>query len=96
VQGILIAYQTTGASKTATSRVAQRLYGQDTASRGYKIRRKGLLDGVPHVRLIRGVVLLREQDAEAVRHLLIELGCAVHERRVLLTPEDAHQLQQPG
>ncbi|MGH9891697.1 MAG: hypothetical protein ACREA0_06890 [bacterium] len=92
VKGILIAYRTRGASKTATSRVAQKLYGQDTVSRGYRLRRRGLLEDVPHVRLIRGVLVLREKDAESVRQLLRNLDCEVHERRVDLTPEDQSRL----
>ena len=93
VQGRLIAYRTDGASTTATSRVAQKLYGQDTSSRGYRIRRRGLLEEIPHVRLIRGVIVIREKDAEAVRKLLTTLGCEIHERRVELTPADQTRLQ---
>lgn len=92
MKGILIAYATRGASKTASARVAQRLYGQDTKSRGYPVRRRGLLDDVPHTRLIRGVVVLRQEDAKAVRDLLDELGCEVHEQRVELTAEDRRRL----
>lgn len=94
MKGILIAYRTRGATKTATSRVAQKLYGQDTASRGYPIRRRGLLEDVPHVRLIRGVLVLREKDAANVRRLLTELECEVHERRVDLTPSDEALLKE--
>jgi hypothetical protein len=93
-KGILIAYRTKGQTSTASTRVAQKLYGQDTTSRGYAIRRRGLLDDVPHVRLIRGVLVLREQDAQAVRKLLDELGCEVHERRVELTPDDEKALKR--
>lgn len=96
VKGILIAYATRGASKTASARVAQKLYGQDTKSRGYTVRRKGLLDDVPHIRLIRGVVVLRPEDAKAVRNLLDELGCEVHERRIELTDDDQKHLQVNG
>ena len=88
VQGTLIAYRTDGATKTATSRVAQKLYGQDTTSRGYRIRRHGLLENIPHVRLIRGVIVIRDADAEVVRLLLTKLGCEIQERRVQLTPTD--------
>ena len=93
MKGLLIAYRTNGASKTATSRVAQKLYGQDTVSRGYPVRRQGLLEGVPHVRLVRGVLVLRAKDAAAVIQLLERLGCEVHERRVELTPDDEGQLK---
>ncbi len=47
--------------KDRASELVKRLVGQRTSSHGgkYVVRRKGLLDEVPHVRLIRGVILLR-------------------------------------
>ena len=92
VQGTLIAYRTAGANSTATSRIAQKLYGQDTKSRGYKVRRRGLLDSVPHVRLIRGVIVIRPTDEAAVKKLLTGLGCEIQVRTVNLTPTDVATL----
>lgn len=90
--GTLFAYRLRDQSRTATSRLVKKLYGQETSSGGHHYRRKGLLDEIPHRRLIRGVIVLREKDAPQVRGLLEELGCEIHERRVKLTPEDEQQL----
>lgn len=94
MQGRLIAYRSTGANSTATSRIAQKLYGQDTTSRGYKVRRRGLLDDVPHVRLIRGVIVIQPSHEAAVKKLLTSLGCEIHVRSVELTSADLKTLAQ--
>ncbi len=62
----------------------KRLYGQATSSHGgrYRYRRRGLLDDVPHRRLIRGVLILRAEDADRVAGWLRGLGAEVHVRRV--------------
>ena len=77
------------------SEVVKRLRGQVTSSHGgkYVYRRKGLLDEVPHRRLIRGVVIVRTEDAGRVVRLLEELGAEVHTRRVELTREDRDHLR---
>ena len=56
------------------------------------VRRKGLLDEIPYVRLIRGVVIVRTEDAEKVVRLLGELGAEGHRRTIELTPEDRQRL----
>jgi hypothetical protein len=72
----------------------KRLYGQETSSHGgrYRYRRRGLLDDIPHRRLIRGVLIVRTEDAGRVVELLRELGAEVHERTVTLTGEDRQVL----
>lgn len=94
MEGLLFAFRSRDASRTATSRVAKKLYGQATSSGGYEYRRKGLLDRVAHVRLIRGVFVVGLEDGPPVRRLLQELGCEVHVRRVILTPADERLLQK--
>ncbi len=57
-------------------------------------RRKGLLDDVPYVRLIRGVVIVRAEDKSRVRALLEGFGAEVQVRTVALTKEDAALLRR--
>ncbi len=73
----------------------KRLYGPRTSSHGgkYVYRRKGLLDEIPHVRLIWGVVIVRTEDAERVQQQLKAYGAEIHERRILLTREDLASLE---
>jgi hypothetical protein len=92
--GTLIAFRLSRYDKNRASELVKRLYGQRTTSHGgkYEYRRKGLLDDVPHVRLIRGVVIVRAEDAGRVLALLNELGAEVHSRRVELTGNDGKVL----
>ncbi len=60
----------------------------------YVYRRKGLLDEIPHVRLIRGVIIVRTEDAKRVVAFFEGFHADVHVRRVELTPEDEKILQR--
>ncbi|EQD78972.1 hypothetical protein B1B_00439 [mine drainage metagenome] len=77
------------------TRFCQRLYGQSVSSWGgkYRYRRTGVLDGIPHRKLLRGVVILRESDLSAVRGVLDEFGASVEVRVIQSTPEDRRALQ---
>ena len=90
MDGVLIAFRLARYDKDRASELVKRLYGQETSSHGgrYRYRRRGLLDDIPHRRLIRGVLIVRTEDAGRVVELLRELGAEVHERRVELTRED--------
>lgn len=96
MDGVLIAYRLpAGSSNTAYGNLVKKLYGQETSAQGgrYRYRRRGLLNGIPHRRLIRGVLIVREEDARKVVGLLRELGAEVHVRRVELTAEDRKTLK---
>ena len=70
--------------------LVKKLYGQKTSSHKgkYHYRRKGLLDEIPAHRLIRGVIIVREEDSEQVISFLEGYDTEVNIRRVELTPED--------
>lgn len=72
------------------SSLVKKLYGQKTSShRGkYHYRRKGLLDEIPSHRLIRGVIIVREEDSEQVISFLEGYDTEVFIRRVELAPDD--------
>jgi Holliday junction resolvase len=54
----------------------------------YTYRRPGFLDEIPHVRVIRGVVLVRTEDAGKVTNFLKEFGAEVYIWTVGLRRED--------
>ena len=97
-RGVLVAFRLEAYDKNRASELVKRLYGQETASHGgrYRYRRKGLLEDVPHRKLIRGVLVLREEDARTVVRLLREYGSEIHVRRVELTAEDRRALGLRG
>ncbi len=70
--------------------LVKKLYGQKTSSHKgkYHYRRKGLLDEIPAHRLIRGVIIVREEDREAVVSFLEGYDTEVFIRRVELAPDD--------
>jgi hypothetical protein len=78
------------------SQFCQRLYGQSVSSWGgkYRYRRRGVLDGIPHRKLLRGVVLLRRSDAPAVVSVLEEFGAQVEVRVVQPNREDLSALRR--
>ncbi len=80
--------------KNRASDLVKRLYGQRTSSHGgrYVVRRKGLLDEIPHVRRIRGVILVRTEDAERVTRFLKDWGAEATTRTVILREEDRERL----
>ncbi len=68
----------------------QRFYGQDSTSWGgkYRYHRRGLLEDIPHRKLLRGVVILRNEDVPRVVDFLGSYSLTLHIREVRLTQED--------
>lgn len=71
-------------------------YGQDTSTRSgkYRYRRKGLLDHIPHRKLLRGVIIIRKSDMENVMKMLIEWNAVVDQRIIEPTEEDIKMIQE--
>ena len=76
----------------------KRFYGQETSTQKgkYRYRRKGLLDQIPHRKLLRGVIIIRKSDLETVMKLLIEWNAVVDQRIIEPTEEDLKILQEAG
>lgn len=72
----------------------RRFYGYtDRSNRGrYSYKRSGFIDEIPHVRIIRGVVIVRAEDAGKVVSFLNEFGAEVHTWTVVLRHEDEKAL----
>ena len=80
------------------SQFCQRLYGQSVSSWGgkYRYHRTGVLDRIPHRKLLRGVVLLRRSDVGPVLSVLEEFHAQVEVRLVQPTREDLAALRKAG
>lgn len=94
MDGTLLAFRLAEYDRNRASELVKRLYGQKTSSHGgkYVYRRKGLLDEIPHVRLIRGVILVRREDAAMATKFLEGMGAEVHVRTVAFTAGDREAL----
>jgi hypothetical protein len=68
----------------------KKFYGQETSSHGgkYHYRRRGLLDEIPHIKLIRGVIIVSNDNAARVIQFLNEFNAEYYMRDVILLPED--------
>src|SRR5437867_2658574 len=97
MDGVLIAFRLARYDKDRASELVKQLYGQATSSHGgqYRYRRRGILDDIPYRRLIRGVLILRTEDADRVAEWLRERGAEVHLRRVELSEADGGALTGP-
>lgn len=91
MKGTLIAFTVpTGKDKTRSSAFAKAFYGQDSSSHKgkYKYHRHGLLDDIPHNKLIRGVIIIQNNDIEKVIDFLKQHSALYHVRAVELTNDD--------
>ena len=95
MEGALIAFRLARYDKDRASGRVKCVVGPRTSSHvgRYVVRRRGRLDDVPHVRLIRGVVIVRTEDVGRVMSFLEGLGAEVHVRTVALTKEDREILR---
>ena len=72
----------------------QKLYGQNTRTHHgeYTYHKPGLLEEIPHIRLIRGVIIVRREDASKVEAFLKEYGAEYYIRTIELEPSDKKKL----
>lgn len=76
----------------------KKFYGQNTSSHGgkYQYRRHGLLDNIPHIKLIGGVIIVKKDSTEKVIDFLKEYNAEFYIREVILLHEDEVVLGKLG
>lgn len=92
---LIVFFLPPGLSASQRVQFNHRLWGRrTTTARGkYRHEKPGLMDQIPHRRLVRGVLLLRKQDLGPLVTFLAEWGARTHVRRVILEPEDERAMQ---
>jgi len=77
-------------NQRSLNQFCKKFYGQETSSHGgqYRYRRKGLLDNIPHVKLIGGVIIVSSENADKVMQFLKDYDAEFFIREVILLPED--------
>ena len=72
----------------------KKFFGQDTSSHKgrYRYRRPGFLDEIHYRKLIRGVMIFREEDLPNVIEFLRGFDAEVHVRKIELTQRDTELL----
>ncbi|MDO9517392.1 MAG: hypothetical protein Q7J10_05000 [Methanosarcinaceae archaeon] len=76
----------------------KKFYGQNTSSHGgkYQYRRHGLLDTIPHIKLIGGVIIVTKDVTEKVIGFLKEYNAEYYIRDIILLDEDEVVLSKFG
>ena len=83
-----------GTNQRVANTFTQKLYGQNTRTHHgkYTYHKRGLLEEIPHIRLIRGVIIVRRQDAPRLEAFLKGYGAEYHARTIELEPSDQKKL----
>jgi hypothetical protein len=92
--GIIIIYR--AEEKKSSMQLSRALHGyKDYSNKGkYFYEREGLLKKIPHIQLIRGVFIVKKEDAEKFISLLERYKILYHIREVVLTPQDLNDLRE--
>ena len=92
MKGTLIAYRTK--EKNKASQLSRALHGYtDYSNRGaYEYVRRGLLEEIPHVKLMNGVFIVEKKRVDEFVELLKKFNAEYHVREVTLTEEDIKEL----
>lgn len=93
MNGIIIIYRAEG--KKSSIQLSRALHGyKDYSNKGkYFYEREGLLNKIPYIQLIRGVFIVRKEDAGKFISLLERYKILYHPREVILTPQDLYDLR---
>jgi hypothetical protein len=99
MRGRLIVFRLLGrVGYAGAMRFCREFYGYtDYSNRGrYRYFRSGFLSKIPHVRVMRNVVLVRREDGPKVVDFLKRHKAEVHEWAVELRPQDKKVLKLAG
>jgi hypothetical protein len=90
MMGKILAYRLKEMNTAEKNYFCKHFLGQETSSnRGrYRYRRKGLLDHIPHRKLIRGVLIIPSGYSDEVVDFLHMYNAEVYIRNVVLTSDD--------
>ncbi|MGC8496483.1 MAG: hypothetical protein ACP5NL_00555 [Thermoplasmata archaeon] len=96
MEGIIVVFRLPKGTKTnQINQFCKKFYGQNSSSwKGkYHYHRHGLLDDLPHKKLIRGVIIIEEPHLDAVKRFLEEYNATIFTRKIILTEEDKKELK---
>jgi hypothetical protein len=95
--GELIVFKLATSNDHSTmKKFCRRFYGYLDRSHNYKYtyERRGFLDDFPHLKLQRGVIVVRKQDAKEVISFLESYHAEIFARDLVLTEEDLLTMDQ--
>lgn len=95
MHGKIIAFTLPRRDRKTVNQFCKKFYGQETSClKGrYRYRRKGLLDHIPHRKLIRGLIIIPPEFEREVIDFLEGFDAEYYTREVKLTGEDKKALK---
>lgn len=96
MKAIIIAFTVMNGNQKKANEFCKKFYGQETSCQNgkYRYRRKGLLDDIPHIKLIRGVIIFREEDAKKITNFLKSYSADFYIRKIEATKDDIKSLRK--
>ncbi len=95
--GALIAFKVAQSNTpSGINRFCREFYGYtDKSNKGrYSYERKGFISRFPHINLLRGLIIVRLEDAEEIMDFLKKYNAEVFMREVILLHQDAQKLNE--
>jgi len=96
--GKLICYniKASNISRSDTDRFLRELAGHnDKSNHGkYTYRKRGILDEIPHIKLVRSVIVVSSNKSTQIINLIKKYGINAYIRDILLTEDDINKLKK--
>lgn len=95
--GAVIAFKVfDGGGKKAANRFCREFYGYtDRSNRGrYSYKRPGFIDKFMHIKILRGLIIVRTRDVDEIMAFLTSHGAEVFMREVVLLHQDTQKLAE--
>jgi hypothetical protein len=94
--GKIVAYRVMkNAGHKKTNEFVRKFFGRETTTHEgkYHYKTRGLLDEIPHRKLIRGVLIIRPEDEGRLVQFLEQYDAEYYTRDIILTREDQKALE---
>ncbi len=84
----------TKTNKLVMNKFCRQFYGYLDRSHNYRYqyKRKGFIENIPHIKLLRGVIIVKKEDANEIILFLKSYNAEIFEREIILLSEDLDKL----
>ena len=81
-------------NKLVMNKFCRQFYGYLDRSHNYRYQyqRKGFIENFPHIKVLRGVIVVKIEDAKEIVSFLDSYNAEIFEREIILVPEDLDKL----
>ena len=84
----------TKTNKLIMNKFCRQFYGYLDRSHNYRYQyqRKGFIENFPHIKVLRGVIVVKIEDANEIISFLESYNAEIFAREIVLVPEDLDKL----